>query len=440
MTGEEREDMELSELFRNKLDKALIAPDPSVNLRLMKRLDRREFVTFNPARFNIYYLGALAAAGVTAVLMLLSADEPLVSKSSEAVGSEIKVTVSSDAYQEENEISTVKELTESLPVGKVIRAGTEKQAEILKETNHAVVRDQISIEKSEIQNTTLMNEILKADQEGCNELVGKNKGYLKFGSSATEGCVPLKVKFVSPSAETDSCVWKFDNLGTIVGRTAEWTFADDGEYKVTLEIYTSGVLDCSASETIRVNPRPVAGFEIIPEDLVIPDDEIRFHNYSTGAVSYSGDFGDGSYSEVMEPFHSDKSYGSYDGRLTVINEYGCTDSVIVSDAFSGSRYFIEFPNAFIPNPNGPSGGNYTSKSDESAHVFHPSYSGVVEYQLKIFSKMGILVFESNDISVGWDGYFKGQLSNSGVYVWKVRGKFRNGEPFLKMGDITLLQH
>jgi hypothetical protein len=110
------------------------------------------------------------------------------------------------------------------------------------------------------------------------------------------------------------------------------------------------------------------------------------------------------------------------------------------NAFSGSEYFIEFPNAFIPNPGGPSGGFYSSKSDEVAQVFHPTFSGVSDYQLKIFSKLGILIFESNDLNIGWDGYFKGQLSNHGVYVWKVRGNFRNGESFIKMGDVTLLKN
>ncbi|MBI5009297.1 MAG: gliding motility-associated C-terminal domain-containing protein, partial [Bacteroidia bacterium] len=123
-----------------------------------------------------------------------------------------------------------------------------------------------------------------------------------------------------------------------------------------------------------------------------------------------------------------------------INEYGCSDSILVLNAFAGSKYFIEFPNAFIPNPDGPSTGLYSPKSDEMAEVFHPVYTGVTEYQLKIFSKMGILIFESNDINIGWDGYIQGQLSNTGVYIWKVRGKYRNGETFTKMGDVTLLKN
>ena len=51
-----------------------------------------------------------------------------------------------------------------------------------------------------------------------------------------------------------------------------------------------------------------------------------------------------------------------------------------------------------------------------------------------------MIFESNDINIGWDGYNKGELCEPGVYIWKVRGKFRNGEPFIKMGDVTLLKN
>lgn len=31
------------------------------------------------------------------------------------------------------------------------------------------------------------------------------------------------------------------------------------------------------------------------------------------------------------------------------------------------------------------------------------------------------------------------IHDAGVYVWKVRGTFRNGESFVRMGDVTLLK-
>ena len=35
---------------------------------------------------------------------------------------------------------------------------------------------------------------------------------------------------------------------------------------------------------------------------------------------------------------------------------------------------------------------------------------------------------------------KVSCANPGVYIWKVRGNFINGEPFTKMGDVTLLKN
>jgi hypothetical protein len=50
----------------------------------------------------------------------------------------------------------------------------------------------------------------------------------------------------------------------------------------------------------------------------------------------------------------------------------------------------------------------------------------------------VLIFQSNDINKGWNGYYKGRLVMQGVYVWYVEGKYANGKPFKKTGDITLL--
>ena len=64
--------MSIRELFRQKLENAEIIPDASVNAKLMRKLARREFLHFNPARFNIYYLGGILVAGITAAIILFS--------------------------------------------------------------------------------------------------------------------------------------------------------------------------------------------------------------------------------------------------------------------------------------------------------------------------------------------------------------------------------
>ena len=60
--------MELEDFFRQKLENAEIIPDTRLKAKLMSRVDRKEFLRFNPARFNVYYLGLILAALVTLVI------------------------------------------------------------------------------------------------------------------------------------------------------------------------------------------------------------------------------------------------------------------------------------------------------------------------------------------------------------------------------------
>lgn len=53
-------------------------------------------------------------------------------------------------------------------------------------------------------------------------------------------------------------------------------------------------------------------------------DNVTFTDHSTGAVSYSWDFGDGSTSTTQSPSHTYSAIGIYTVSLTVTNSHGCT--------------------------------------------------------------------------------------------------------------------
>lgn len=109
-----------------------------------------------------------------------------------------------------------------------------------------------------------------------------------------------------------------------------------------------------------------------------------------------------------------------------------TPPVIASS--SGS---IKFPNAFMWNHMGPTGGYSTDKPDD--FVFAPAAKNVIAYKLQVFSRSGALLFESTDVRKGWDGYLEnGAIAPQGVYVWKASGKFNDGTQFRKAGDVTFI--
>jgi len=437
-----REDKEFSDLFRQKLENAEVTPSPSLSSNLMRKVGMREFLRFNPARFNIWYAGAaVVAVGTTlAVILTLSPDKGK---------KEIQVLQPVEIYQG----SVDNDLKKDLPATSATSGENRQSAEKVKKNGAPGTYESLSDRKtaaiSSVAGTNQAAESQKINKLPAtavlNDAPDKNtlrtikRSQSLIEVSVTEGCSPLRVVFSCLAGATDSCLWYFGDGGYSSLKNPVWIYDDAGEYKVALQVISSG-LKSVYSTVISVHPKPLAKFEIAPENAILPRDEINFLNYSEGAVKYRWDFGDNNTSEMFEPRHSYRKYGSYNVQLIATSEHGCSDSVVIYNAFSSSGNYIEFPNAFIPNPTGPSGGYYSPKSDEASQIFHPVFSGVTDYQLRIFSKRGILIFESNDFNYGWDGYYKGQLCDPGVYVWKVRGNFINSGQFTKVGDVTLLRN
>ena len=62
-----------------------------------------------------------------------------------------------------------------------------------------------------------------------------------------------------------------------------------------------------------------------------------------------------------------------------------------------------------------------------------------KYSMMIFNRWGQLIYKTDDPTKGWNGYFKGRLCNEGVYKYKIEGVYETGQPFMIIGDVTLLR-
>jgi PKD repeat protein len=437
-----KENSTLEEIFRKKLGNTEVEPSPSLNASLMRRVGAREFLRFNPSRLNIWYTIAAAAAGTALTLFLTQSPDD--KNNSKIEPSPLGIT----------EIPVEKKQEVALPElinnnhGKQVQPRVSNQnttsgsVKTAKSTENQVISDaaRADVPSDVVKVSSLPDsEILLSTQSGNNKPRKNLRADQYIEASLTEGCAPLSVKFSCSAEAGDSCYWSFGDEGHSSLKKTVWIFNRSGEFKVTLQVSGAGGRS-EYSKMITIHPQPLAKFEISPENAILPLDEISFHNYSEGALKYKWDFGDGTYSDLFEPRHHYNRYNSYIVSLIVTSEYGCSDSSVIKNAFSTSGCYIKFPNAFTPNLNGPSGGYYSAKSDEASQIFHPVFTGVIDYQLRIYSKRGVLIFETSDINYGWDGYYKGQLCEPGVYVWKVQGNFINNEKFTKAGDLTLLRN
>ncbi|MBU0765639.1 MAG: PKD domain-containing protein, partial [Bacteroidetes bacterium] len=257
--------------------------------------------------------------------------------------------------------------------------------------------------------------------------------------SSTSGCAPLTVRFSNNSYYAETYFWTFGDGYTSTHKEPTHTYYTAGTYMVTLQVTGPGGQDYVSDAAIGVFPVPEAHFTVGPRLVYLPDQPVHCYNLSEGAVSWIWDFGDGNTSQEFSPTHYYTQEGTYDISLRVASDHDCRDSALLEKAVTAEKSGdIVFPDAFTPNPEGATGGYYQA-GDYSNDIFYPAYKGIEEYHLQVFNRWGELIFESFDAEIGWDGYYRGELCKQDVYVWKVSGKYINGNIYVDAGDVTLLR-
>jgi PKD repeat protein len=255
----------------------------------------------------------------------------------------------------------------------------------------------------------------------------------------TTGCSPVTVHFVNKSINADSYVWDFGDNVYSIEKAPSHTYYVPGEYIVTL---TSANLSGQSTykSYVIVNQNPTASFSIYPTEVTNAAQIVVCSNYSYFDDSRLWNFGDGTTSTEENPWHKYVAEGTYNVSLIVTSIEGCIDTATfatpVHVKFELGK--LEFPNAFVWNRTGATGGYWQDGSVDDG-VFRPHFENVLEYNLKIFNRWGVLIYESNELHKGWDGYFgNGNLALEGVYVWRAIGRYADGEYFDEIGDVTFL--
>ena len=67
---------------------------------------------------------------------------------------------------------------------------------------------------------------------------------------------------------------------------------------------------------------------------------------------------------------------------------------------------------------------------------------IESYNLRLFNRWGSLLFASQNVSEAWDGTYRGNRCESGVYIWTVTVRILlNGKVVTKQlsGDVTIVR-
>ncbi|MEX2379928.1 MAG: PKD domain-containing protein, partial [Vicingaceae bacterium] len=265
-----------------------------------------------------------------------------------------------------------------------------------------------------------------------------------FRDSAS-GCEPLEVNFENESQYGASYEWDFGDGNTSNVENPRHVYYEAGTYDVRLRVqgYAPNKEDTETKVSyIHVFKSPQAGFLPNKETVYIPDDPLVLSNISKDADFYEWNFGDGNTSTKQSPVHYYQEEGEFDIYLVASSNNGCRDTFYLPTKIIGELDGrIEVPNAFTPNPNGGNGGVFDRGNNPARlnDVFYAKVRGAAKYELNIFNKWGELLFVSKDVNIGWDGYYKDELCQQDVYVWKIKAEFIDGKTVVKVGDLMLLR-
>jgi gliding motility-associated-like protein len=113
-------------------------------------------------------------------------------------------------------------------------------------------------------------------------------------------------------------------------------------------------------------------------------------------------------------------------KVEGITAWGCKASDSIS-VYVDPETLLTLPNAFAPG---------TGANGE----FKVLRRGIAELRyFRIWDRWGVKVFETTDISKGWDGTFNGKPQPFGVYIYEAGAVTSSGRDFVKHGNVTLIR-
>ncbi|MBI4931606.1 MAG: gliding motility-associated C-terminal domain-containing protein [Bacteroidetes bacterium] len=195
-----------------------------------------------------------------------------------------------------------------------------------------------------------------------------------------------------------------------------------GNYSVVVSI---GSCADTAYATLTVNPKPTASAGV--------DVSIALGQSTALSASGGGNYSwtpstDLSCNACPNPVATSSVTTDY--CVYVTNANGCSDSACV-------RVYVEIicGNVFIPNAFSPNG-------DGENDILYVRGNCIKEMHIVIYNRWGEKVFESTDITKGWDGNnikgFIGGKEGSAVYVYHMRATLITGEKIERKGNISLI--
>jgi len=260
--------------------------------------------------------------------------------------------------------------------------------------------------------------------------------------------ITIKESPAAPVLDLPDYVCVFDTitivaLGNSNGAAYNWTYNGEsiqeansfikmwsvpGVYYYSLTLTANECSSGTVSDSISVIPLPEAKIEMDPQKICVGESvKMRASNSDENNYKWSPSnyFPEGFSDEGYDVTAWSTSPGWI--YLNVTNAYNCinVDSIWLNAEHCCDLFL---PNAFSPNGDG---------LNDVFIVQTESQQEIKEFA--IFNRFGQRVFISHSQTHGWDGMFKGNPADMGVYNFYIKYICTDGKAYFKKGDLHLMR-
>lgn len=260
------------------------------------------------------------------------------------------------------------------------------------------------------------------DASGCSAtdtITLMSSGGFQVSATTTPGCGSGEAR-VTPSGGSPPFTYQWSPIG---GNTSSITGLPAGNYTCIITASNGCTETVTVTVTVYAIPVVTAG----SDQTINPGDSIQLT--AGGGLTYSW-YPSTSLSCITcpDPFAAPATTTTY--CVTATDANGCTAEdcvqITVNDIDCGE---IFVPDAFAPD----------EASDPENRKQCVYGKCIVSMEFAVYSRWGEKVFETTDQSNCWDGTYKGQVLNGGVYAYTLKATLSNGKTIIKKGDVKLIR-
>ncbi len=194
-------------------------------------------------------------------------------------------------------------------------------------------------------------------------------------------------------------------------------------------------LGCTVNYTVNVQ-NPIIGNSNIGSEsfgyqtygIYSINDPIQFFSNITGDyINVVWDFGDGTYSNELNPIHTYLIEREYIVTMTVTYPFGCVYTLTIS-LLVEKGYLLVIPTGFTPNRDGLN------------DTYRPVAKRLKNIRMDVYDSWGTMIYsESGDVLVGWDGKIKGMDAENGNYHTMITAETFYGETIQEKQTFVLIK-